>query len=79
MAKRFYNEKGMHVLKVLDEVAANHEAKQAEVALAWIIRSEGVTAPIASATSLSQIESFVKAVELNLTPEEMEKLTKAGL
>ncbi|SFO14852.1 Predicted oxidoreductase [Cohaesibacter marisflavi] len=79
MAKRFYNEKGVHVLNVLDEVAANHDAKQAEVALAWIIRSDGITAPIASATSFSQIESFVKAVELDLTQDEMDNLTKAGL
>nr|WP_321458275.1 aldo/keto reductase [uncultured Cohaesibacter sp.] len=79
MAKRFYNEKGVHVLKVLDEVAASHYAKLAEIALAWIIRSEGVTAPIASATSISQIESFVRAVELDLGDDDMAKLTEAGL
>ncbi len=79
MAKRFYNEKGMHVLSVLDDVAASHNAELAEVALAWIIRSEGVTAPIASATSLDQIESFARAVELVLSDEDMARLTTAGL
>ncbi|WP_319498873.1 aldo/keto reductase [uncultured Cohaesibacter sp.] len=79
MAKRFYNKKGMHVLSVLDEVAAGHNAELAEVALAWIIRSEGVTAPIASATSLAQIESFARAVELALSDEDMARLTAAGL
>ena len=79
MAKRFYNEKGLYVLEVLDAVAGDHGASPAEVALAWLIRSEGVTAPIASATSLGQIESFVRAVELKLGTDDMARLTQAGL
>ena len=68
---KYLDERGLAILKALDEVAADHNAKSAEVALAWLIHSEGVTAPIASATSVEQVESFAKALELSLSEEDM--------
>ena len=47
---------------------ASHKAKPAEVALAWVMARPGVTAPIASATSVEQVDSLVRATELKLTP-----------
>ena len=44
-------------------VAARHNAKPAEVALAWVMAQTGVTAPIASATSVEQVDSLVRATE----------------
>ena len=69
---------GYHILEALDAVAAKHGAKQAEVALAWIIARQGVTAPIASATSLQQLESLIKAASLTLDKADMAELDKAS-
>ena len=55
------------MLKALDDVAARHKATPAQVALAWLIARPSVTAPIASATSLEQLQDIVKAVELKLS------------
>ena len=51
---------------------------QAEVALAWVIARPGVTAPIASATTLDQIDSLIRAASLKLSAEDMAELDKAS-
>ncbi|MDF2625829.1 MAG: alcohol dehydrogenase, partial [Kosakonia cowanii] len=66
------------ILDALDKVAANHNVKPAEVALAWLINQPGVTAPIASATKTAHVESFATAVALNLSTDEIAALNKAG-
>ena len=76
--EKYLDERGMTILSVLDEVASEQEAKPAEVALAWVMASRGVTAPIASATNLRQLESFVRAAGLKLTAAQMSKLDAAG-
>ena len=58
----------MRVLAALDEVAAETGASLATVALAWPKAQPGITAPIASATSLEQVEELVAALTLELTP-----------
>jgi len=72
--EKYLNEQGLKLLNALDAVAADHGAKPAEVALAWIIGSRGVTAPIASATSVEQVASFAKAATLKLTAEQFSAL-----
>lgn len=76
--KRYLNDRGFRILDALDRVAKAHGARPAEVALAWLIAREGVTAPIASATSLAQMESLIRAVQLPLSPEEQTLLTRTG-
>ena len=76
MVEKYLTERGMRLLDVLEDVAAQHSATPAEVSLAWLIHREGVTAPIASATSVKQVESFARAVELKLTAEDMTRLTE---
>ena len=56
--KGYLNPRGFRILDALDSVAARHNAKPAEVALAWVIAKPGVTAPIASATSVAQAASL---------------------
>jgi aryl-alcohol dehydrogenase-like predicted oxidoreductase len=58
---KYLDSRGLAVLKALDQVSETHGAKPAEVALAWIIARPGVFAPIVSATSVDQVESFAKA------------------
>ncbi|WP_213881110.1 aldo/keto reductase [Pseudomonas sp. dw_358] len=72
---KYLDKRGLALLEVLDGVAAEHSAKPAEVALAWLIAREGVTAPIASATSVEQVASFAKAATLRLSPQQIAALT----
>ncbi|HEY1452407.1 MAG TPA: aldo/keto reductase, partial [Roseiarcus sp.] len=76
--KAYLNPRGFRILDALDKVAAERKAKPAEVALAWIMGRPGVTAPIASATSVEQVESLVRATQLKLTQADMAALDKAS-
>src|ERR1700761_3629487 len=76
--KKYLNERGLAVIKALDEVAAKHKATPAQVALAWLIARPGVTAPIASATSVEQLQDIVHATALTLSPQDMEALNTAS-
>jgi hypothetical protein len=75
---RYMNERGMRILAALDEVAAERGAEPASVALAWLMEKPSVTAPIASATSLQQLETLVAATRLKLSAEEMARLDATG-
>ncbi|MBX4914344.1 aldo/keto reductase [Rhizobium bangladeshense] len=75
---QYLDAKGLRILAALDRVAAETGAKPAEISLAWLLRKKGVTAPIASATSLSQLESLVKSATLSLSTEAMALLDEAG-
>ena len=76
--KDYLNVRGMRILAALDTVSARHSASQAEVALAWVMARPGVTAPIASATTLDQIDSLVRAASLKLSAEDMTELDRAS-
>jgi aryl-alcohol dehydrogenase-like predicted oxidoreductase len=75
---RYLNDRGMRILAALDAVSARHNARQAEVALAWLIAQPGVTAPIASATSVEQTDSLVRAASLVLTDADIRELNQAS-
>lgn len=74
----YLNPRGERILAALDEVAAAHAATPGEVAIAWLIARQGVSAPIASATSLEQLDSLLRATELRLTPADMARLETAS-
>lgn len=75
---KYLTPRGLAILAALDEVAAAHGATPAEVALAWLMARQGVTAPIASATRVAHVESFARAAALKLAPDEIAALTAAG-
>ena len=77
-AGKYLDARGLRVLETLDSVARRHGAKPAEVALAWLIAREGVTAPIASATTVEQVQSFVRASVLRLDAEDRRRLVEAS-
>jgi len=56
------------------EVAANRGIPRAQVALAWLLQKEEVTAPIIGSTKLSHLEDAVSALSVKLTPEEITRL-----
>ena len=76
--ERYMNEKGEAILAALDQVAKANDATPAEVSLAWLVAQPGVTAPIASATSVEQVRSLAKGVRLKLSEEDLGLLTAAG-
>ncbi len=69
---------GKAVLDAMDSVVETTGATHAQVALAWLIAQPGVTAPIASATSVKQIEDLLPAMTLELTKDQLDALTEAG-
>jgi aryl-alcohol dehydrogenase-like predicted oxidoreductase len=76
--EKYLDARGLRILDALDAVAAAQGAKPAEVALAWLIQREGVTAPIASATTVAQVESLAKATGLRLAADEVAALDAAS-
>lgn len=70
--------KGGKVLSTLDAVAAETGASLAQISLAWLMTQAGITAPIASATSVDQVEELLGAMTLSLTDEQVERLNIAG-
>ena len=74
----FLDGKGMAVLAALDSVAEETSATLAQVALAWLAAQPGVTAPIASATSVAQVDELAGSMELELTRKQLDALTDAG-
>ena len=74
--KKYLNPRGTRILDAVGAVAAKHNATCAQVALAWLMAK--ITAPIASATSLKQLEDILKAPLLKLSAEDMAALTAAG-
>ena len=59
------NERGLRILGALDSVSQQVGATPAQVSLAWLL-ARGVTAPIASATSVRQLQELLGALDLKL-------------
>lgn len=76
--ERYLTPRGMQILDALDEVAETHNATPAEVALAWLMARPGVTAPIASATRIQQLDSLVRSSQLALTDRDLSRLDQAS-
>jgi aryl-alcohol dehydrogenase-like predicted oxidoreductase len=75
---KYLDDRGFRILGALDRVAAAREAKPAEIALAWLMAREGVTAPIASATNIGQLDSLIRATNLTLEASEIDLLNTAS-
>lgn len=75
---KYMNDRGFRILDALDEVAQEHNAAPASVALAWLMERPGVTAPIASATSTDQMKILAAAVHISLTEADMGLLNTAS-
>ena len=76
--KKYVNPKGLAVLDALDAVSERLNATPAQVALAWQIARPGITAPIASATSLAQLEGLVAAARLKLDTDAIRAIDAAS-
>ncbi len=77
-AAKYLTRRGEAILAALDDIGAAHSASPAEVALAWLMAREGVTAPIASATRIAHVESFARAAALRLGSADIAALDAAS-
>ncbi len=76
--KKYLNERGFRILHALDEVSKQYNTNQASIALAWVISRKGITAPIASATTVEQLNELTKATEIKLGEEAIDLLNNAS-
>lgn len=76
--KKYLNERGLKVIAALDQVAKSKSTTPVQVALAWCMARPGVTAPIASATSIDQLNELLKSVDLQLDQASIELLNNAS-
>lgn len=74
IGQKYFNDRGFAILKALDAVSARHGVNQAQVALAWLMQAPGITAPIASATSVAQVQELLKALDVQLTARDVREL-----
>jgi len=76
--KQYLNERGFRILQALDQTASQLGSTPARIALAWLISRPSITAPIASATSLQQLNDLIEATRLELDAESIELLNAAS-
>ena len=70
--------RNLDILATLDAAAASVGATNAETAIAWLIAQPGITAPIASATTIEQVQELRRAVELVLDRDKLKRLDSVG-
>jgi aryl-alcohol dehydrogenase-like predicted oxidoreductase len=76
--KKYLNDRGLRIVDTLVDVAKRNDTTPTTVALAWIISRPSVTAPIASATSVAQLENLAAATRLQLPSDDLKQLNEAS-
>jgi aryl-alcohol dehydrogenase-like predicted oxidoreductase len=78
VVEKFLNPRGLKILAALDDVAGRHHASPASVALAWQMARPSITAPIASATTVDQLNELIAATRLSMDATDLEQLNTAS-
>jgi aryl-alcohol dehydrogenase-like predicted oxidoreductase len=73
-AREYATDKNYALLSVMDKIAQAHNAPLGAIALGWLRAQPTVSAPIASARTVVQLEEIIQLIEL--THEEVERLSK---
>lgn len=76
--QKYMNERGARIVAALEQVAKQKGSTPARVAIAWLLARPSITAPIASATSLEQLNELVEAARLKLDAQAMAILNDAS-
>jgi len=76
--EKYLNERGFRIIETLDRVAQEHNMTPAQVAIAWLISHPSITAPIASATNLEQLNELIEATTIELNPSGIDRLNQAS-
>jgi aryl-alcohol dehydrogenase-like predicted oxidoreductase len=78
MVKKYFDERGLRILAALDKVARQRGLTPVKIALAWLIAQPSITAPIASATSLEQLQELIEATDVELDGSSVDLLNEAS-
>jgi aryl-alcohol dehydrogenase-like predicted oxidoreductase len=76
--EKYLTDRGSRIIAALDQVARANDAKPAQIAIAWLIARPSITAPIASATRLTQLNELLDAAQIKLDAEAIALLDKAS-
>ncbi len=78
VVKQYLNARGLRILAALGDVAAKHSATPTQVSLAWLMAQPNIAAPIASATTVEQLQELLAAAQLSLSADELRQLDQAS-
>jgi aryl-alcohol dehydrogenase-like predicted oxidoreductase len=76
--EKYINERGFRIVEALKKAAQQLNLTPAQVALAWLISQPTITAPIASATNLDQLNELIEAATIELNPSVIDQLNQAS-
>jgi aryl-alcohol dehydrogenase-like predicted oxidoreductase len=76
--EKYINERGFRIVRALKKVAQQQKLTPAQVSLAWLISQPTITAPIASATNLDQLNELIEAATIELNPSVIDQLNQAS-
>ena len=76
--EKYINERGFRIVEALKKVAQQLNLTPAQVSLAWLISQPTITAPIASATNLDQLNELIEAATIELNPSVIDQLNQAS-
>jgi aryl-alcohol dehydrogenase-like predicted oxidoreductase len=76
--QKYLSPRGLRILAALDEVSKQYSATPAQVSLAWLLAKPTITAPIASATSVKQLDELLGATRVKLDSAAVQKLDQAS-
>jgi 1-deoxyxylulose-5-phosphate synthase len=74
--RRLYADEDRSIVERVADIATKRGVTRAQVALAWMLTKSVITAPIVGVTKLPQLDDAVKAVEVELSEDEVEELEK---
>lgn len=74
----YLNDKGLNILKALDELAEKHNTVPATISLAWLSAQPNIGGPVASATSIEQLNQILASTQIDLSKEDLELLDKVS-
>lgn len=75
---KYLNARGLRILDALDKAAKQYGSTPGQIALAWQVARPSITAPIASATSMAQLNELVTAAQLQLDAGTVAALDEAS-
>jgi aryl-alcohol dehydrogenase-like predicted oxidoreductase len=76
--QKYLNPRGLRILAALDKISKEYNASPAQVSLAWLLSKPAITAPIASATNIKQLDELTGAAELAIDSSAVEELDRAS-
>jgi aryl-alcohol dehydrogenase-like predicted oxidoreductase len=74
--RKYLNPRGFRILDALEQVAKRYDSTPSKVALAWLMAHPSVTAPIASATNLTQLNDLIESTRLQLDRSSIDLLNQ---